>query len=160
MKYLATVLFCVAVLVFSNEKIREEEKNCKELCEILLFIRHVKREIGTFLKPLLKALEDFKAESDALTSLILAVGKGENIKDAYLRLSDKFLVTDEIKAGMLKVFGTLSDSYFEESIKVLDSFEKELSERCRELEKKRAENAKVIQIVSATLCIAVIIAVI
>ena len=160
MKYFAAILFCLAVLGISKEKIREADKKKNELFEFLSLVRHLKKEIGSFMKPIGKALENFKSKSDAVSELVLAVQNGEEIKVAYLRLSESFGLTDEIKAVLLRTFYALGSSYLEENLKILNLAEEELCERNEELAKKSVQSVKIIQTLSATVCAAVIIAVI
>lgn len=160
MKYFAAALFCILVLGISREKKKEKEDKGKELSELLSFIRHLKREIGVFVKPVGKAIENFEAKSPALSLLIVELKKGENIKKAYASVEKSFPLEEEIKASLQRVFTALSDSYLNEAKKALADFEEELSAYCGTLEKKRAEGVKIIDTVSATLCIAAIIAVI
>ena len=123
MKYFLTLIFCIAVLTVTREKIKESRKREKLLSEILFLIRHLKNEIVFYLKPIGKALENFTTDTPELSEFIFAVRSGKDIKSAYLRLSESSDLTDETKKVLERTFSALGTSYLEENLKILGSAE-------------------------------------
>ena len=160
MKYIGVFLLCLAAALFSREKIRIIEKR---RCELLFFtelIGHIRREVSFFAKPLRKACEGFCSDYAVCDGFLSAVSEGGELGVAYESVRKTLSLSEDEQELVHNIFLSLGSSCLEENVKKLEAAEEELTRLSEAFGAEAKKRIKLVETLTATLSVGVIIAVI
>lgn len=160
MKYIGIFLFCIAVNILIKDKIYIVEKRRCELSEFSALLRHIKREIGIFAKPVCEALAGFSSDSQEIMSFSEKVLSGIDISAVFSEIKANLALSGAECEILERLFSFLGKGYLNDSVKAIENAESELSELRNKYEGEAPKKTKIYRTVSIALCVGLIIAVI
>ena len=90
-------------------------------CEgFLLFVEHMRIEVGCFLRSPKQMREGFYSEALESVGFISALNNGESLHSAYIECKRRLSLKQEEKEILEKLFLSLGRGYLDESIKMID----------------------------------------
>ncbi len=141
-------LICAGAVLVLREYTAYMNKRLSECEGFLLFIRHIRIEIGCFLKTPSELSRGFYSEALEAVGFLPSLRVGESLASAYdgCRKGLSLGAAEADAAGEL--FASLGKGYLDENVKLMDSAEARFDKLYRELKEECPKKIKV----AASLC--------
>ena len=158
MKYLGLAFLLIGAFFISREYSKYIQKRLAECEGFLLFIKHMRRQVGCFLKPPCEIGEGFV--NKPITPFLLALGDSESVHSAYLSSKDSFSLSLPEDRTLTELFSSIGSCYAGEGIKLLDSSVEKFELLYRDLSQDSKRSTRLVATLTATLAVGIFILVV
>ncbi len=147
---LSAVLFCREYSGYMDKRLSE----CEAFLEL---VRHIRREISCFLKPIPEICRSFRGEEPSVAELVRRVFEGEDLVSAYKTVGSDLAVDRSDRDTIEKFFSSLGGGYLEESIRLADAAEERLNLSYEKLKEECPKQKKLAASLTACAVVGLII---
>ena len=150
MRYVGFLFVLLASFVISREYAAYVEKRLTESRDFLSFIRHMKIQVGCFLRPTNELVRDFSSDRLSELGFTEALMSGETLYSAYKRAEPELTLSGEERELFEVLFSSVGECYLEEGVRLIDGAEKRLEEIYRKNKLEYRKGARLVSIISVT----------
>ncbi len=160
MIYIGVIAVSLAVLFVLREYVSYISRRLRECEGFLLFCEHMHIELGCFLRAPDELYKGFASAPLSEAGFIPLLEEGENLYTAYMKCESRLAISEREKEILSVLFSSLGKGYLDDSIKMIDAAEKQLSASLERLKEECPKQKKLAASLSACAVLGFIILVI
>ncbi len=160
MKLIGIFLLLAAAFVTSREYSKYMEKRMLECKAFLSFIAHMRVQVGCFLRPVKELATGFSSPPLEKVGFVHALRDSEGIFAAYKRCESALSLSEEERTVLNTFFSSFGEGYLDDGIRLIDAAYSDMNKLHEKLCEKKANNTRLVTVLSATSALGIIIFVI